>query len=237
MQGGAALYSYFKNKKNAAMQTQAQESTAQGAQQLGAAGPPLLQQGAQLSQQGSGYLQRGAQQLQGAGDYYSNILSNRRSARESLAPETSTALEYYRGAGNKVQRTMRGGARDTAQAELDRQKVGQIAGFLPSARANAAQGMERVGSATGNLGGSALAAGGQQTGAGVNALYGSGYLNNQAFTQGQTQRQNTADSGSAWGKLFSGALSAYLNRGKGGGNGTGIFGTDPSVKMPMPAPR
>lgn len=221
VQGGAALYSYFKNKKNAALQTKAQETTAQSGQQLSATGPPLLQQGQQLAQQGSGYLQQGGQQLQGAGDYYSNVLSNRRSARESLAPETATALEYYRGAGNKVQRTMTGGARDTAQAELDRQKVGQIAGFLPSARANAAQGMERVGSATGNLGGQALSAGSAATGAGVNALYGSGYLNNQAFQQGQQQRQNTADSGNAWGKLFSSALSAYLNRDKSGGSSSG----------------
>jgi hypothetical protein len=221
MQGGAALYSYFKNKKTAAAQNTAMQATQQSGQQLAGAAPPLLAQGQQLAQQGSGYLQQGAQQLRGAGNYYGDILSNRRSARESLAPETATALEYYRGAGNKVQRTMTGGSRDYAQAELDRQKTGQIAGFLPAARANAAQGMERVGSATGNLGGSVLNAGSAATGAGVNAAMGGGYLNNMAFGQGQQQRQNSADSGNAWGKLFSSALSAYLNRGKGSGGGGG----------------
>lgn len=225
IQGGSALASYFMNKKNAKAQASAQQLTQQSGAQTAAAAPPLLQQGKELGQQGAGYLRQGAEQLQGAGSYYSNILSNRRSANESLAPENATALEYYRGAGNKVQRTMQGGQRDYAQAELDRQKVGQLASYVPTARANAAQGMERVGSASGQLGGTALAAGGAASGQGVNAAMGGGYLNNMAFNQGQVQRQNAADTGNTWGKLFSSALSAYLNRGKGSGGGLPGTGT------------
>lgn len=217
VQGGAALYSYFKNKKNAKAQQEAQQSTQQSGQQLTAAAPPLLQQGQQLTGQGSGYLQQGANQLQGAGNYYRTILGSRSAATNSLAPETTTALNYYQGAENKANRTMRGGSRDYAVAELERQKVGQLASYLPAARQNAAQGMERVGSATGALGGQALNAGSAATGAGVNAAYAGGYLNQGAFNQAQTQRQNSSDSGSAWGKLFSGALSAYLNSRGGGG--------------------
>lgn len=233
IQGGAALYSHFANKKNAAAQQTAMTNTQGSAAQVGNAAPPLLKQGTELTQQGSGYLGSGARQLGQAGDYYSSILSNRRSARESLAPETSTALEYYRGAEGKNNRTLRGGSRDYANAELERQKVGQLASYLPAARANAATGMERVGSATGTLGGQALSAGNAASGQGVNAAMGSGYLNQGVFNQAQTQRQNTADTGNAWGKLFSSALTTYLNRGKGssggGGQVPGVSGSLPNM--------
>lgn len=192
--GGSALYSYFKNKKaNKALQqnTQAQQGAAQG--QFDAAGP-LRQQGTALTTEGAGT-------LNAAGDYYKNILGSRFGARESMAPEITTALDFYKGAEEKNQRTLRGGSRDYAQAELSRQKVGQIAGFLPAARANAAQGALGVGSAQVG-GGNALV--GQSNNAAATGGYISGGV--QAAYNNQMQRQT--DSAKAWGQIASGIFGA-----------------------------
>lgn len=169
-------------------QKAATQGTLQAGQQVGNAAQPLLQTGANLTQQGSGYLGK-------AGDYYSNILSNRKAANESLAPEQTTALNYYQGAGNKIQRTMRGGSRDYAQAELDRQKVGQFAGMLPAARARAAEGAAGVGSA-------ALGAGSAASGQGANAATSAAYINSGLFNQADRVRQQQAEGGKQWGGLL-----------------------------------
>lgn len=204
--GGAALFSHFKNKKANAAQQAATAGTQQVGQQLSGLVGPLTQQGQQLTGQG-------ARTLGTAGDYYQNILGSRQVATQSMAPETTTALEYYRGAENKTKRTMQGGARDQALAELDRQKVGQIAGFLPAARRMAAEGAT-------NVGGTQLQAGSAASGQAVNAGTGAAYANNAAFGQYQDQRKNSADTASAWGKILSGALGAW-QASRGGGASSG----------------
>src|SRR3546814_327776 len=91
-------------------QQQAIDTTSQSQRQLTGAAAPLLGQGMQTAQQGAGY-------LGDAGKYYQGILGSRSQAQASLAPEMTTALEYYRGAGNKAKRTLTGGTRDMAVAE------------------------------------------------------------------------------------------------------------------------
>lgn len=186
-------------------QQAATTGTQASAQQLGGMAPPLMQQGAGLTQQGAGTL--GA-----AGNYYQNILSNRGAAKESMAPETSSALEYYRGAENKTKRTMRGGARDSALAELDRQKVGQIAGFLPQARANAAQGAAGVG-------GTQVGAGANLANTGVNAASNAAYVNSGLFNQASQMREQQAAGGKQWGSLLYDMANALPWKKGGGGGG------------------
>lgn len=159
--------------------------TQQGAQTLSAAGQPLLTSGLNYASQAGTSLAPAAQ-------YYSSILSNRRAASESLAPEQQTALEYYRGAEGKTRRTMRGGARDQALAELDRQRVGQLAGMLPAARRSAAEGLQGVAGTYGSLGTSL-------TGQGTNALTNAAYIQSGLFDQATKIREQEAAGGKAWG--------------------------------------
>lgn len=169
---------------------------------------PLLQQGANLTAGGQGSL--GA-----ASDYYKNILGDRNAATNAIAPETTQALDYYKGSEGKINETMRGGARDTAIAELERQKVGQIAGYLPAARANAAAGATQVGAAQ-------VGAGNAASGQGVNAAANSGYLSNQLFNQGTTIANQQQAGGNAMGKMI---FSILNGMGKGKGSGSGISPT------------
>lgn len=201
MVGGSLLGKKLSGPSGA--QKSAMTGTQQSAQQVGAMAPPLMKQGAALTGQGAGTL--GA-----AGDYYKNILSNRQSARESLAPEMQGALAYYKGAENKTQRTMRGGSRDYAQAELERQKTGQLAGMLPAARAMAAQG------ATG-VGGAQTGAGAAASGQGVNAAGTAGYINSGLFNQASQLQQQQQEGGKGWGSLLYDAASAMPWGKKSGG--------------------
>lgn len=183
-------------------QQAAMTGTQNAATQVGAMAPPLMQQGKALTQQGGGYLQQGADSLRGAGSYYGNILGSRQGATNALAPEMTTALDFYKGAEGRNNRTLRGGSRDYANAELNRQKVGQLASYLPTARANAAQGMERVGSAAGNLGGTAIGAGASASGQGVNAASNAAYINSGLFNQATQLQQQQQQGGKGIGSLL-----------------------------------
>jgi hypothetical protein len=192
-------------------QQQAMDTTSAAQKQLSGAAAPLMGQGQQLSGQGSQYLGQ-------AGKYYSGILGSRQQARESLAPEMSTALEYYRGAGNKAKRTLTGGVRDQAVAELDRQKVGQLAGMIPAARRSAAEGL-------GNLGGTALQGGTAQTGQAANLLDTSARIGTQQFGNATTLRNQEQAGGRSWGGTIFDILKGGIGGKKGskGGGGGGIL--------------
>lgn len=215
---GSAVAGLFGRKASGPSRGQrgAMEATQRGGEELSAAARPLLQQGQQLAGQGAGYLQQGARALGPAAQYYQNILGSRRSATEALAPETTSALEYYRGAEGKTRRTMRGGARDYALAELDRQKVGQIAGFLPSARRAAAEGATGVGQAYGGLGGQAGGLGVGLSGQGIGALGQGAYLQSGLFDQASRLREQEREGGKGWGSFIYDILSG-IGGGRGGG--------------------
>jgi hypothetical protein len=202
---GAGLGKLFGRKSKE--QKQAMETTAAAGPMLTGAAGPMLQQGSQLGRQGAGY-------LEGAGQYYRNILGDRTAARSSLAPENATALEYYRGAEGKAKRTLRGGSRDYALAELDRQKVGQLAGFLPMARANAAQQL-------GGLGGTAISGGTGLSGTAGGLLSEASGIGQQQFEQAGKIREQGKEGGQAAGSLIHDILGGYLGDGKKGSKGGG----------------
>lgn len=193
-------------EQKAAMQTQQQ-----GMSQLTGAAAPLLGQGTGLAQQGAGY-------LGDAGKYYQGILGSRQQAQQALAPETATALEYYRGAGNKAKRTLTGGTRDMALAELDRQKVGQLAGMLPAARARAAEGITGVG-------GTALQGGTALTGQGAGLYDTAARIGAQQFGQASELRKQAQEGGKSWGSAIFDIVKGGIGGGGGkkGGGGGGIL--------------
>ena len=190
-------------------QKAAQAGTQQSAAQLAGMAPPLMKTGQEMTQ-------AGGETLGAAGDYYKNILSNRQSARESLAPEMQSALSFYKGAENKTERTMRGGSRDYAKAELDRQKVGQMAGMLPAARAMAAQG-------AGSVGGQQSAAGSAASGQGINAASNAAYASSGLFNQASQIRQQQQEGGKQWGSLLY-DVAGQLPWGKKAGGGGSLYG-------------
>lgn len=186
MIGGSLLGKKLSGPSGA--QKSATAGTQASAAQLGGMAPPLMKQGQQMTE-------AGGQNLGAAGDYYRNILSNRQSARESLAPEMQSALEFYKGAESKTKRTQRGGSRDYALAELDRQKTGQLAGMLPAARSMAAQG-------AGSVGGTQVGAGSAAANTGVNAASNAAYVNSGLFNQASQVRNQEQEGGKGWGNLL-----------------------------------
>lgn len=194
-------------------QNTAMQGAQQAAGQVGQYASPLVQSGLSTIGQGRGYLNQ-------AGNYYGNILSNRRSAREALAPELKTTMDFYAGASNKAGRTLRGGARDYALAELDRQKVGNMAMMLPQARAQAAEGV-------GNLASSAIYGGSNLVGSGVGAAGQAANIYGNLFNNATTVRNQQGEGGKAWGG-FLGDLAAMLPWGKKTGASSG-WGINPAA--------
>jgi len=213
LKGGAMLAGSMLGKKLSGPskdQKSAMAGTQAAGDQVGAMAPPLMKTGQEMTQAGGAT-------LAGAGDYYKNILSNRQSARESLAPEMQGALEFYKGAEGKAKRTMRGGSRDYAVAELDRQKVGQMAGMLPAARAMAAQGAAGVG-------GQQVGAGTAASGQGVNAASNAAYIKSGLFNQASQIRGQEQEGGKQWGNLLYDVAGMIPWGKKGGGGGTSLYG-------------
>lgn len=190
-------------------QKTAMQGTQQAQQQLSGAAAPLMGQGMATAQQGSRY-------LGDAGRYYQGILGSRSQAQASLAPEMTTAMEYYRGAGNKAKRTLTGGSRDMALAELDRQKVGQMAGMLPAARARAAEGITGVGS-------TALQGGTAMTGQGGDLLSNAANIGAQNFANATTIRNQQQQGGKSWGGTVFDILKGGMGGGGKAGKGKGIL--------------
>jgi hypothetical protein len=229
---GTAIGGHFLGKKlsgPSGAQKSAMAGTQSAAGQLSQAAPGFLKQGQQFTQQGG-------QTLGAAGDYYRNILSNRGAARESLAPEMSTALDFYRGAERKTEREMRGGSKDYALAELQRQKVGQLAGMLPAARRSAAEGAAGVG-------GTFLGYGGQQAGMGANLLGQSLGGQNMLFNQAGAIQQQQQEGGDVMGRFIFDILNSGMGKFGGGkrsptvnrSEGTAAYGyRPPSPQLLLP---
>ncbi len=226
LKAGAAIGGHFLSKalgKPSAPQQAGMTATQQTVDQLGQTATGLRTEGTALRGQGGAQTAEGVGNLGAAADYYRNILGRGRGATEAaIAPERSLALDYYRGAGNRVSRNVSGPQRETLLAELNRQKVGQLADMSGRARAGAATGIAGVGAqqaaagnATSQLGANLTS---QGTYADVNRLYGGQNL----FTQGQ-QVQTRQD---AIGKNVGGFIYDIVNSlpwKKGGG---GITATD-----------
>lgn len=180
----------------------------EAANTVGQYAKPLVQGGTDLARQGAG-------DLGAAGGYYRNILSSRQAGREALAPEMATAMDFYRGAEGRAKRTMRGGGRDLALAELSRQRVGQFASMLPAARRMAAEGLT-------GTGGTALEGGTAMTGQGVGAATAAGQLRSGMFGNATTIENQRQAGGKAWGNILYDAAS-MIPWGKGSQQQGGLF--------------
>lgn len=209
LKGGSMLMGSLLGKKlggPSKEQKAAMTQTQQSGNALNAYARPMMAKGFQLANQGQGDLSQ-------ASNYYRNILGNRQAARESLAPEMNTAMEFYRGATNQANRTLRGGRRDYAVADLKRQQVAQMAGMLPAARANAARGIADVG-------GTALSGGTSFAGMGGDLASQGAYINSGLFNQATQIRNQQGEAGKGWGSLLydiAGALPWGKKAGGGGG--------------------
>lgn len=198
-------------------QQQAAQSGTQAAQaQLGAAAPQLMGQGQTLTGQGaSGDL--------AAQNYYKSLLGGGRSGLlAATAPETNSALDYYKGAANNLSTNLRGGARDAALANLETSKAGTLAMIPATARLGAAQGL--VGASAPLLG-----AGANATGQGVTAAQGAANAGNAAFNQGTTLFGQQAKTASGFGSMLFDALKQWKARSGGGSGSTFGSGSDSSL--------
>ena len=85
--------------------------------------------------------------LSKASSYYQTLLGNSRSGIQTLlAPETNQIADTYRGAkAGLAQSGMRGGAKDMATANLNRDEAGAVAGLAPAAKASALSGAQGLG--------------------------------------------------------------------------------------------
>jgi hypothetical protein len=143
--------------------------------------------------------------------YYSKILGGDRAAVQgAIAPDVAGVNTAYEGTQKYLdQQGVRGGARDNAVAENERQRVGQV-GMLPfMARQGAAANLTQSGLALNSQGNQALSAASGATSAAGGQAYNFG---NQQFGQGQVRGGQIADMGGNVAKLF-----AQWMQGRGGG--------------------
>jgi hypothetical protein len=200
-------------------QSAAMTGTQGAAGTLGQAAPQLIGAGQQLTQQGAGYAGNAA-------NYYQKLLGTRSSLREATAPDTAAALDYYGGAANKIGRTMRGGARDTALAELDREKVGKLALLPAMARGEAGK----------NLTGAAaplLNAGASQTGQGIYGASAGAGANSSLYNQASDQADQQRRSGAGFGRFIYDAINSAWGKGTKSKSG---FGGIPAFDSRMGIP-
>lgn len=191
-QGAGALFGGMMAKKsqaNAMKRSPEEQQALQGAQ--GAAGT--------LGQQGSALFNQGMPQLQQAGGYFSTLLGgNRAQMAQATAAPRAAITDIYRGAERGLEHAgVRGGARDVALSDLNRQRASQIAGLTTGVQPQAA-------AALGDMGGGQVSAGTSATGS-AGSLFG-GLLG-----KGQENRvyarQEGADAGKGWGSVIFDLLS------------------------------
>lgn len=201
VKGGALLGGFLGGRKaqSSAQQRSPEELAALGGAQ--AAGSGLLTSGTQLTQAGL----PGAQQ---AASYYSTLLGgNRAQMSEAVAGPRGAITDQYRGAERGLERSgIRGAQGDLARAELNRQRVGQIAGLTTGVQPMAAAGLADLGTNLVSQGGQRQAAAG--------SLYGS------LLGQGAANRIYARGEGEKAGTSIGSFLFDILSRfgGKGGGD-------------------
>lgn len=165
--------------------------------------------------------------LDQAGNYFSPLLRGGRAAiDQSLAPDRAAVTETYRGAGKAIEQSgMRGGTRDLANAELNRDKAGKLALLAPAARANAAGAMVQLGGAQGSLAaaqagaGSSLFNSASAAKAGSNTGYGT--LLNSADRREANQDYYANQSGSSIGSMIFDAMKSKKGGLSGSKSGAG----------------
>jgi hypothetical protein len=166
----------------------------------GAAGT-LMGQSEKLMGAGLPYLRQ-------AGGYYSTLLGGNRAAMtQAVAGPRAALTDVYRGAERNLERSnVRGAARDVAQAELGRERAGQIASLTTGVQPFAAQGLASLGLPLTELG---------QRGAGqAGSLYGN--LLEQGAINRQYARGEGEKAGAGLGGFIFDILKGTLPGGKKG---------------------
>lgn len=197
VKGGSLLGGWLagRHAQNAALQRSPEEQTALTGAQTAASG--LNTTGTQLNTQGAGATQQSL-------GYYEKLLGgNRATMAEATAAPRAAITDEYRGATRNLEHSgIQGAGRDLATAELNRDRVGKIAGLTTGQQGGAASAISDIGT---NL----ISQGGARMGA-AGSLYGN------LLGQGQTNRTNAQQTGAQTGSSIGSFLFDILS-GLGGG--------------------
>jgi hypothetical protein len=150
--GGIGIYSAIKNSRAAGRQSKLMEQAQQ--QGMGTFGD--------VRRQGRGLFEQGMPATQNALNYYSTLLRGNRAAMQlATAGPRAQLTDTYRGAEQGLKRMgVRGGERQTALAELSRDRANAIAQLTTGQQSEAARGLGLMGlSLTGQGVGAQLGAG------------------------------------------------------------------------------
>ena len=164
-----------------------------------------------LTQQGQTLTNTGLPAVQKSLGYYQTLLSGSRAAMAQATAGTRNALtDTYRGAERGLEHSgIRGGSRDLAAAELNRDRAGKIAGLTTGVQPGAAAALME--------GGSELVGQGTTTMANAGSLW-SGLLG-QGFQNRTYARGEGEKAGKGIGSLLFDILSGFGGGQRGGGAG------------------
>lgn len=188
-----------------------------GAKKAGMGGPTGLERGltqgamgqaGQLGQMGQQNYAQGTRALGQGASYYSRLLSgDRNTMAQTLQPEITGLTDLARGAERNLSRSgVRGASRDVAEAEIGRQKAGQIGNLFAAARPMAANALTQIGQTSQGQGMSATQ--------GAAGIYGG--LLNPAGQQRRDQGQVQGDFGSSIGGMLADVMKGTASKkGKG----------------------
>lgn len=196
---GISAIGAYRNSKRAGQASAAQDAALQ--QQMFGLG--------QAQRRGGGLYDQSLPMFQQAGNYYKTLLSGNRAAmNQATAGPAAQITSTYRGAQRSLLgSTIRGGARDTALAELNRDRAASLAGLHTGVQPMAA--------------GALAGLGGQGMTMGLNSLLGASTGMNSAAGQfgtnmqlyGQNARQDMQGVGAGVAEILRAILA---NRGTGG---------------------
>ena len=143
--GGSAAWQGYQSHKANKQAAKQGEMLNENARIQQAAGRPLLAQG-QRTMMGPGAGGALNPDFEQSAGYFRNILSgDRAAAAGALAPDIAAITDNYRGAERSAQANLRGGTRDLAMAELNRDRVGKTAGLRAALRPGAATALGDIG--------------------------------------------------------------------------------------------
>lgn len=166
--------------------------------------------------------------LDQSANYFSPLLrGNRAAIDQTLAPERAGITETYRGAGKALEQSgMRGGTRDLASAELNRDKASKLALLPSAARAGAATSMMQLGEQQGQLAGTQAGTGAGLFSAATTAkgtgLQGYSTLLGSADARDYIQGQNAQKAGTGIGSMIFDAMKSKKKKASDGSGGMGF---------------
>lgn len=170
-----------------------------------------------LQTTGQGLIGQGLPGVQQSMGYYSSLLNGNRSQMGlATAAPRAAITDQTRGAEQGLERSgLRGGIRDLAKANLQRQSAGQIAGLTTGVQPDAARALGALGSETVGQGGNMLG----QSGSIYSKLLGEGFDNR------KYARKEGQDAGSSIGSLLFDVLNGKYKK-PGSGSNPGVINDD-----------